>query len=115
MMQGSFVVKVLGAGEVDVPVRDNQRKLVVHWVFLGGVGQFIGKRLHAERMKNIGHAAQPPDADIGPRLPTLGAVVGNVEGNVSPAVVDLVLAGVENFRVGGGGASLKYRALQPGR
>src|ERR1700720_3257621 len=75
--------------------RTQQRQQVIVGIAVGGVGEFVGERLHGEGVINIRNPAQPTDADVGRSLSVLGAEVGNVEGSQIPPQRHFACAAVD--------------------
>jgi len=69
----------------------DQIKQILDRIFLGVVRQFVGERVNRESMINVGHAAQPSDADVIVGGAILGAMVGDVERKIVPSQAHFVV------------------------
>ena len=75
-------VFVLAARKINLTVRTDQAEQILRLIFSGCMPQFRGKRLHREGVIDVGHAAQPSDADVKIRRAIFGTVIGNIEWHV---------------------------------
>ena len=76
--------------------------------------EFVGEGLRREGVIDIGHRAQPADADMILRRAIFGAMIGKVEGQIDPSLAQVASVSVGGIQREGRTDGRKHGALQPG-
>ena len=112
-IERSSIIWVVHILEIDRARLSNQVEQIIEGIASRCMRELIGKGLHREGVINIGHRAQPADAHVGLGRPILHAKIGNVEGHVGPALLQVAWVSIDCIDVKDRSDRRKDRSLEP--